>query len=109
MPLSHEEEGVGTSNIHPVTPPLMQQHTTTVVSLAAPSNSLAQNASNVVEVKLTKNNGTQAMHKRVLGKHLEIGLLGDVFSKPIVKQNTFPPLIPLCRLIPNESICTVSM
>ena len=77
--LAHEEEGVGTSNIQPVTPLVEQQQTTTVVSLAAPSNSLAQNATTV------KTNGTQAMHKRVLGKHLDIGLLGDVFSKLIVK------------------------
>ena len=79
VPLANEEEGVGTSNVHPVTPLVVQQQTTTVVSLVAPSNSLAQNASNVVEVMLTKNNGTQAMHKRVLGKHREIGFLSDVF------------------------------
>ena len=63
----------------------------------------------MVKDGLNKKNGTQAMHKRVLGKHLQIGLLGDVFSKLVVKQNAFPPLIPLCRLFPNESIRTVSM
>ena len=103
MSLEHKEEGVGTLNIQRVTPLVEQQQTTTVVSLAAPSTSLAQNATTV------KTNGTQAMHRRVLGKQLEIGLLGDVFLKLIEKRKTFPPPIPLCRLLPNESICTVSM
>ena len=103
LPLAQEEEGVGTSNIQPVTPQVEQQQTTTVVSLSAPSNSLAQNATTV------KTNGTQTMHRRVLGKQLEIGLLGDVFLKLIEKRKTFPPPIPLCRLLPNESIRTVSM
>ena len=49
------------------------------------------------------------MHRRVLGKQLEIGLLGNVFVKLIEKRKTFPPPIPSCRLLPNESIRTVSM
>ena len=68
MSLAHEEEGVGTSNIQPLTLLVEQQQTTTIVLLATPSNSLAQNATTV------ETNGTQAMHRRVLGKQLEIGL-----------------------------------
>lgn len=39
---------------------------------------------------------------------MDLGLLGDVFSKFFMKHNSSPPLIPLCRLIPNEAISTVS-
>ena len=74
-----------------------EQQTTTVISNSDPSFSHAND---------TKNE--RAMHKQLLGKPLDVGLLGNIFSKFFFKWNTQPPLIPLCRLIPNESIHMVS-
>ena len=53
-------------------------------------------------------NYERAMHKQLLGKPLDVGLLVYMLSKFVFKQNTQPTLIPLCRLIPNESIRIVS-
>ena len=93
-PTPQEEEEMDTS---PANDQEKEQQTTTVISNSAPSSSHVDDT----------NNG-RAMHKRLLGKPLDVGLLGDIFSKFVVKRNTQPPLIPLCRLISNESIRTVS-
>ena len=74
-----------------------EQQTTTVISSSAPSISHADDTNN-----------ERAMHKQLLRKPLDVGLLGNMFSKFVIKRNTQPPLIPLSRLSPNESIHTIS-
>lgn len=51
---------------------------------------------------------TPIERSRLLGKQIELDLLQDVLEKFLVRRNSAPPLVPLCRLIPNEAIRTVS-
>ncbi|MCO5612982.1 hypothetical protein L7F22_067255 [Adiantum nelumboides] len=53
-------------------------------------------------------NMATVVHKRLLREPIDLGLLGDVFTRFSVKRNASRPLIFLCRLLPNEAIRTVS-
>ncbi|MCO5612375.1 hypothetical protein L7F22_066642 [Adiantum nelumboides] len=97
-----EEEGGGTSSLHVDDARDGEQQTTAMFLPTAPAN-----VSTTSDMHDTPNTAT-VVHKRLLGEPIDLGLLGDFFTRFFVKRNTSPPLIPLCRLLPNEAIRTVS-
>ncbi|MCO5547878.1 hypothetical protein L7F22_001330 [Adiantum nelumboides] len=60
------------------------------------------------EQSLQHDEQTPTVRSRLLGKQIELDLLQDALEKFLVRRNSSRPLVPLCRLIPNEAIRTVS-
>lgn len=48
-------------------------------------------------------------HQRLLGQQLQLNLLHEIVDKLLIKRSTPPPLVPLCRLVPNEILRKVTI
>lgn len=46
----------------------------------------------------------ETKHSRIFGESVPLGLMNDVMSQFLVKRETSPPMVPLCRLIATEAV-----
>lgn len=46
----------------------------------------------------------ETKHSRIFGESVPLGLMNDVMSQFLVKRETSPPMVPLCRLIAIEAV-----
>lgn len=99
-----------TSRVHVATPIKGQTSKRCIyVDDEAQENGSNSDGNSEDETLMTKSIGaheTAEKHESqsTLGKHISLGLIGQVLSSFYDKRKMEPPLVPLCRLVSNEAI-----